>query len=151
MNGEGFINSGLGDWGNPAGMMAKENIETAFYMATQRSWKNLPIFLGKADDAAAYAAYAARVKSNYNEKLLVYNEETKAYCYKVWDHKDKIATTPACEALPLYWGGFAQREHEADVAAALKQAVISGGSLPVRRSRPAIYHPDNVKIWHERP
>lgn len=128
VTGEGFISSGLGDWGNPAGMMAKENIETAFLYGDAKVMEKFANILGKADDAAAYTAYAAKVKSNYNEKLLVYNVETKAYCYKVWDHKDKIATTPACEALPLYWG-LCPEEHEADVAAALKQAVISGGSF----------------------
>jgi len=33
VNDEGFINHGLGDWGNPKGEFARENIETAFLYA----------------------------------------------------------------------------------------------------------------------
>ena len=33
VNEEGFINHGLGDWGNPKNVLARENVETAFLYA----------------------------------------------------------------------------------------------------------------------
>ncbi len=125
---DGFINHGLGDWGNPAGMFARDNVETAFLYADAKMLEKFANILGKAKDAASFASYAEEVKKNYNDKLLVYDEAHGRYCYRVWDQKEKLVTTPAAEALPLYWG-LVPEAYEADVAAALKQCVEENGSF----------------------
>lgn len=125
---DGFINHGLGDWGNPNGIFARENIETAFLYADAATLKEFAELLGKAEEAGEFLSYAEEIKKNYNEKLLAFNEQTGKYCYRVWDQKDTIAVTPAAQALPLFWG-MVPEEKEQDVADSLRKAVEDSGSF----------------------
>ncbi|MGN0362147.1 MAG: family 78 glycoside hydrolase catalytic domain [Bilifractor sp.] len=100
---DGFINNGLGDWGNPSGEFAKENIETVFLYADAKCLEKFAKILEHTEDAADFSAYAEKVRSNYNEKLLVQNPETGKYCYRIWN-KENLVMSQAAEAMPLYWG-----------------------------------------------
>lgn len=104
VNADGFINHGLGDWGNPRSELARENIETAFLYADTMVMSQFSELLGKPGDKAALETYAAEIKNNYNKKLLVRHPERGFLCYKAWDHPDEVFLTQAAQALPLYWG-----------------------------------------------
>lgn len=118
---DGFIHHGLGDWGNPAGEFARDNIETVFLYADAKTLAYFADILGKADAAEEINAFAASVRKNYNDKLLVYNDKSHCWCYRVWD-KDEIVMTQAVEALPLYWG-LVPEDKAADVALALRKVL----------------------------
>lgn len=118
---DGFINHGLGDWGNPVGEFARDNIETAFLYADAAALTYFAQILGKEEDAAELATYADSVKQNYNEKLLVFDEEKQRWCYKVWGRED-IFMTQAVEALPLFWD-MVPEEAEKDVIAAFREVL----------------------------
>lgn len=121
---DGFINHGLGDWGNPEGELARENIETAFLYADAATLAWFAEILGREDDQKALTAFAESVKANYNEKLLVQNAAGK-WCYRSWEKRGQgIVTTQACEALPLYWG-IVPEDKQADVAEALRETLVS--------------------------
>lgn len=100
---DGFLNHGLGDWGNPENQLARENIETAFLYADTVTLAWFAEILGKEADRTALLAEAEEIKRNYNEKLLV-QDESGCWCYRSWEDKDRLTVTQACEALPLYWG-----------------------------------------------
>ena len=119
-NAEGFLNHGLGDWGNPENELARENIETAFLYADAVTLEGFARLLGKKEDAEALSAFAASVKENYNKKLLGFDESLGAWCYHVWGEGQKL--TQAAEALPLYWG-MVPKEREADVVRAFRHAL----------------------------
>ena len=127
---DGFINHGLGDWGNPENELARENIETAFLYADTITLAWFAEILGRDEDRRELLAYSEAVKANYNEKLLV-QDESGCWCYRNWEKQDSIAITQACEALPLYWG-MVPKEKEADVSRAFwkalteKNAFVSG-------------------------
>ena len=103
VNEDGFINHGLGDWGNPVGECARENVETAFLYKDAVTLAYFAELLGKEEDRAAFLSYAEKVKANYNDKLLVYDEAEKRCCYTVWG-AEGIKMTQAVEALPICWG-----------------------------------------------
>lgn len=128
VNEEGFLNHGLGDWGNPENELARENIETAFLYADTTVLERFAKILGRDDDAVELGEFAAEVKRNYNEKLLSYNEDLDCICYRVFDHKDEFFITQAAEALPLFWG-MVPDEYEGDVVKALKAALEEKGAL----------------------
>ena len=100
---EGFINHGLGDWGNPSGEFARENVETAFLYADTVALMEFADLLGKHEESAELAAFAATIKQNYNERLLVRNEKTGLWCYRVYEHPETLLMTQAAEAMPLYF------------------------------------------------
>lgn len=125
---EGFINHGLGDWGNPKNELARENIETAFLYADTITLAKFAEILGKIEDKKELEAYAEQVKKNYNEKLLVWNSEKEYWCYRAWDHEDELFTTQAVEALPLYWG-LVPEENEQDVVKAFRDALEREGAF----------------------
>lgn len=125
---DGFISHGLGDWGNPVGAFARENVETAFLYADAKILAEFAETLGENSDARAFGDYAEQVKKNYNEKLLVYDEERGCFCYRVWDHPGEIFMTQAAQAMPLYWG-MVPEEAEADVVASLKKTLEDAGSF----------------------
>lgn len=131
VNDEGFINHGLGDWGNPKQELLRENIETVFLYADAMTLAYFAKLLGKEDDVKILENYGQEIKRNYNEKLLVYDEEKGFYCYKAWNHPNEIHMTQASQALPLYWG-MVPMEHEEDIVKAFRytlereQAFISG-------------------------
>ena len=131
VNADGFLNHGLGDWGNPKNELVRENIETAFLYADAKTLAYFAEVLGYAEEKRQLERYADQVKENYNEKLLVWNEELNGWCYRAWDHPDELFLTQAAEALPLYWG-MVSEEKEADVVRAFRytleqeSALISG-------------------------
>ncbi|MDD2356046.1 MAG: family 78 glycoside hydrolase catalytic domain [Lachnospiraceae bacterium] len=128
VNNEGFINNGLGDWGNPTGEYAKDNIETAFLYADAKILAEFATILGNTDDACSFSEYAENVKENYNVRLLVFDQDTGHYCYRVWDHKDNIFMTQAAEAMPLYWG-MVPPERENDIVKSFRETIEDAGSL----------------------
>ena len=131
VNADGFLNHGLGDWGNPKNELVRENIETAFLYADAKTLAYFAEVLGYAEEKRQLERYADQVKENYNEKLLVWNEELNGWCYRAWDHPDELFLTQAAEALPLYWG-MVPEEKDADVVRAFRytleqeSALISG-------------------------
>lgn len=120
---DGFINHGLGDWGNPRNELARENIETAFFYADAKVLARFAEMLGKDEDKGTLETYADEIKSNYNEKLLVQNEEGY-WCYKNWDHPDKLVMTQASQALPLYWGLVPENKKD-DIVKAFRQTLVN--------------------------
>lgn len=131
VNADGFLNHGLGDWGNPKNELVRENIETAFLYADAKTLAYFAEVLGYAEEKWQLERYADQVKENYNEKLLVWNEALNGWCYRAWDHPDELFLTQAAEALPLYWG-MVPEEKEVDVVRAFRytleqeSALISG-------------------------
>lgn len=127
---EGFINYGLGDWGNPRNDLARENIETAFLYADTKVLAGFAEILGKEKEKEELEIYAEGVKKNYNEKLLTKHGDG-FWCYKVWNHPDKLFLTQASQALPLYWG-LVPEDKKMDVVKAFRytlekeQAFIAG-------------------------
>lgn len=128
VNEDGFINHGLGDWGNPKGELARENIETAFLYADAITLSWFADILGKEVDKQELEKYANTIKENYNDKLLVKADSGK-YCYRSYEKLNEgIFTTQAIEALPLYWG-MVPKDAEADVADCLRDNIESAGAL----------------------
>ena len=117
---EGFLNHGLGDWGNPENVLARENVETAFLYADAVTLEAFAGLLGRDADAARLAAFAAEIRENYNKKLLGFDESLGAWCYHIWGEGNAISQT--AEALPLYWG-MVPKEREADVVKAFRAAL----------------------------
>lgn len=126
-NEDGFINHGLGDWGNPDNQLARENVETAFLYADAITLAEFAEILGKEEDEAGFLQFAESVKENYNRRLLVQNESGK-WCYRSFEHKEKIVMTQACEALPLYWGMVPEEKIE-DVIDSFRQTLIEKQSF----------------------
>ncbi len=122
VNEEGFINHGLGDWGNPENELARENVETAFLYADAVTLAWFASILGKTEDEAKFRKAADTIKANYNNRLLVRGVDGK-WCYRSYEHKDSIVTTQACEALPLYWR-MVPEECKADVIDAFRATLL---------------------------
>lgn len=121
-NEEGFLNYGLGDWGNPDNQLARENVETAFLYADAVTLAEFAQILGKTEDEAQFFAFAETVKENYNERLLVQDESGK-WCYRSFEHKEDLIMTQACEALPLYWN-MVPEDKVNDVVEAFRQTLL---------------------------
>ncbi len=126
VNEDGFINNGLGDWGNPTGEYARENVETAFLYADAKKLEYFARILGKSRDEAEFAVYAEEIKDNYNNKLLVLDKESGRYGYKVFDKKELLVMTQAAEAMPLYFG-MVPKDRREDVIWQLKRLVMEAG------------------------
>lgn len=128
LNEEGFLNHGLGDWGNPENNLIRENIETAFLYADTVTMMKFAEILGKHEDFKKYEQDAGKIKENYNEKLLVKHPQRGYYCYKAWDHPNEVFMTQAAEALPLYWG-MVPGEKESDVVRAFRDTLEEKATL----------------------
>lgn len=99
----GFISHGLGDWGNPDGIFARENVETALLYADACALEEFAVLLGEKDDTAFLKEEKEKILTHYNDQLLVQDEEGR-WCYRCYEKKDEgIVMSQACEALPLYW------------------------------------------------
>ena len=128
VNDEGFINHGLGDWGNPKGEFARENIETAFLYADAVTLAWFAEELEYQDDKANLIKYAETIKENYNNKLLVKDKDGK-YCYRKYDtNEGDYITTQATQALPLYWNMVPEYAVE-DVVTCLRKNIEESGAL----------------------
>lgn len=128
VNGDGFINHGLGDWGNPRNELARENIETAFLYADAAVLAWFADILGKPGDKAELEAYAGSIRKNYNDKLLAKHPELGFRCYKAWDHPEEVFLTQASQALPLYWG-LVPDEVRDDVVRAFRYTLERDGAF----------------------
>ena len=128
VNTDGFINHGLGDWGNPRNELARENIETAFLYADAVVLAEFAGIHGKMEERAELLAFAGTIKKNYNEKLLVRHPEKNYWCYRTWDHPDEVFLTQASQALPLFWG-MVPEEQQADVVQAFRDTLERDGSF----------------------
>lgn len=122
MTEDGFINHGLGDWGNPENVLARENVETAFLFADAKTLAEFASILGKQEEAEELLAFAESVKDNYNEKLLTKTPEGK-YVYRCYENAESIVTSQACEALPLYWGMVPEDKKE-DIVDAFRASLV---------------------------
>lgn len=127
VNEEGFLNHGLGDWGNPENELARENVETAFLYADTTALMEFADILGKDQDAEALSQYAEKIKKNYNEKLLITLPDGKK-AYRSFEHGDENVLTQACEAIPLYFGLVPPDARE-DVAEVLRRTLTEKGSF----------------------
>lgn len=76
-NAEGFLNYGLGDWGNPDNQLARENVETAFLYADAITLAEFAEILGEKEDEVQLRQFAEEIKENYNQRLLVQDEKGK--------------------------------------------------------------------------
>ncbi|MDO4648490.1 MAG: alpha-L-rhamnosidase, partial [Eubacteriales bacterium] len=76
VNEEGFINHGLGDWGNPENELARENIETAFLYADAVTLAWFAAILGIQGDEIRYKEEAERITINVS--LLAMKKESGA-------------------------------------------------------------------------
>ena len=121
-NAEGFLNYGLGDWGNPDNQLARENVETAFLYADAITLAEFAEILGEKEDEVQLRQFAEERKENYNQRLLVQDEKGK-WCYRSFEHTEKLVITQACEALPLYWG-MVPEDKVSDVAEAFRQTFL---------------------------
>ncbi len=128
VNEDGFLNHGLGDWGNPRNELARENIETAFLYADTTVLAYFAELLGREDDKAVLDAYAAKIKDNYNAKLLVRHPTEGFWCYRAWDHPDEVFLTQAAQALPLFWG-LVPGDQRDDVVKALRWTLERDGAF----------------------
>ena len=125
---EGFVNHGLGDWGNPEGQLSRENIETAFLYADAITLSRFARLLGREDDERSLCAFADALRENYNEKLLTYSRELGAWCYRAWDHPGETVLTQAGQALPLYWG-MVPPDKRSDVERAFRHTLEEKGAF----------------------
>ena len=121
-NAEGFLNYGLGDWGNPDNQLARENVETAFLYADAITLAEFAEILGEKEDEVQLRQFAEEIKENYNQRLLVQDEKGK-WSYRSFEHTEKLVITQACEALPLYWG-MVPEDKVSDVAEAFRQTFL---------------------------
>ena len=128
LNKDGFINHGLGDWGNPEdGALARENIETAFLYADAVVLIKFAKITGRKQDLIMLQRDAADIRDNYNKKLLVQHPEG-FWCYRTWDHPDELYLTQAGQALPLYWG-LVPEDKEEDIVKAFHYVLEEKGAF----------------------
>lgn len=125
---DGFINHGLGDWGNPTGEFSRENTETAFFYADAVALSEAAHVLGKQSDEAFYTAEAARIKQNYNEKLLRREHDGKKGAYYVIFGDSTQKRTTSAQALPLYWG-LVPEDAQRKVEEAFRESFMQDGAL----------------------
>ncbi len=125
----GFISHGLGDWGNPDGLYARENIETALLYEDAVELAEMAGILAEADATEALRAdadhdirLAEEVRENYNAKLLARRENGK-YAYRVFEVKDAFRMTQAAEAMPLLFGMVPEEAIE-DVKEAFRETLL---------------------------
>lgn len=128
LNEDGFINHGIGDWGNPTGDVCRENVETAFLYADATILAMFADKLGEAEDKATLLSFAKKIKDNYNKKLLIKHPTENFWCYRSFSHPDEVIMTQACEALPLYWG-LVPDEYRSDVEKAFRYVMKKDQTL----------------------
>lgn len=127
MTEEGFINHGLGDWGNPDNELARENVETAFLYADADTMAWFAQILGKNEDMKEFRNFANQIKMSYNQRLLTQDENGR-WCYRCYEHKEELVVTQACEALPLYWG-IVPKDKEKDVVSVFRDTLLEKQSF----------------------
>ncbi len=127
LNSDGFLNHGLGDWGNPRNEYARENVETAFLYADAMVMARFAGTIHEPETESEMKELAERVRLNYNDKLLVRHPDG-FWCYRAWDHPNDLTLTQAAQALPLFWG-MVPEDRERDIAKALEYTVRRDGAF----------------------
>lgn len=127
VNEDGFINHGLGDWGNPENELARENIETAILYADAVTLEWFAQLLENTEDEKRYHALSEAIKENYNNNLLAQREDG-TWCYRCFDHSGELFMTQAAEALPLFWG-MVPEDKIPDVVKAFRETLEIKGAL----------------------
>ncbi len=150
VNADGFINHGLGDWGNPKNELARENIETAFLYADASCLAEFARVLGKTEDRKRLLEKAEEIRANYNEKLMTRHPEKGFWCYQCnpgdtskneclsggegteqtapVGSPEEILLTQAAQALPLFWN-MVPEDRKADVVQALRYTLEREGAF----------------------
>lgn len=128
MTREGFISHGLGDWGNPDGQYAKENIETAFLFADAKILSLFAGILEQKEEQEQFEQFAEQICENYNRRLLEKDEKTGRYGYRVRTGDGCSVLTQAAQAMPLFWGMVPQ-DKEQDVAETFRRILEKDGCL----------------------
>lgn len=134
VNDEGFINHGLGDWGNPKNELARENMETAFLYADAVCLAEFAQLLGKPEQQKKLLEKAEEIQRNYNEKLMVQHPEEGFWCYHCYtgdtrrDDPGEVLLTQAAQALPLFWN-MVPKDREEDVIKALRYTLEKEGAF----------------------
>lgn len=127
-NEDGFINHGLGDWGNPKNELARENIETAFLYADAVCLAEFSKALGKTEAQNRLLEKAEEIRRNYNEKLMVRHPKEGFWCYRCYDHLEEVFLTQAAQALPLFWD-MVPEDRKEDVVKALRFTLEKEGAF----------------------
>ena len=124
----GFISHGLGDWGNPDGLFARENVETALLYADAVTLAEFAAILGREEDERYLQSEAQRILAHYNAELLV-RDSNGRWCYRNYEKRSEgIQVTQACEALPLYWN-MVPEDKRADVIACFRETLLDKGAF----------------------
>ena len=127
LDANGFISHGLGDWGNPENILARENVETALLYADAITLADFAATLGR-EEEGWLREEAKKICDHYNEELLVKNEEGR-WCYRCYEKRQEgLVMTQACEAMPLYWG-MVPEDKKADVAECFKRTLLEKGGF----------------------
>ena len=128
LDNNGFISHGLGDWGNPEGLYARENVETAILYADAAALAEFAEILGRKKDAFHMKEEARRILDHYNDELLVRNENGQ-WCYRCYEKRDEgIVMTQACEAMPLFFG-MVPEDKRGDVVLSLRKTLEEKGAF----------------------
>lgn len=123
----GMISHGLGDWGNPRGEYARENVETALLYADTKAMARFAGILGKDQDESRYQGLAEEIRTTYNAVFLQ-RQDNGHYAYRSCDHADAFVTTQACEAMPLFFR-MVPEACEEDVVLSLKESLVREGAF----------------------
>lgn len=119
----GLIEHGLGDWGRDIAYGNHQaNIETAIYYQCLRNVEMMARELGRPDDEARFARWADRIRTVYNDQLLVTDRAKFPYAhYTSLDNPGARDRTMVAQAVALSTG-LVPAEHRADVVAAFLAA-----------------------------
>lgn len=132
VNDEGFINHGLGDWGNPKNELARENIETAFLYADAVCLAEFAQILGNTKEQGMLLKKAEEIKGNYNEKLMIRHPRKGFWCYHCYTKGDTCGEEPlltqAAQALPLFWN-MVPEDRKGDVVKAFRYTLEKEGAF----------------------
>lgn len=135
VNADGFINHGLGDWGNPREEYLRENVETVFLYADAITLAKFADILSGEHNGEKYGKdkieleqYAESVKDNYNQKLLERHPENDRWYYRAWNHPQEGFMAQSGQALPLYWG-MVPKEMEKDIVESFRESLEREGAF----------------------
>ncbi|MBR0087888.1 MAG: family 78 glycoside hydrolase catalytic domain [Lachnospiraceae bacterium] len=132
MDSNGFLTHGLGDWGNPRGEYARENIETAFFYWDYQIMTFLAHETGRTIDELRHQARAESIREHYNRILLVKDPATGLYGYTTHDvlvpGEENFHTTQAALALPLYLGMVPEDKRQ-DVLTLFRKKMEEDGAI----------------------
>lgn len=99
-----FIRHGLGDWGIRQNKgECRENIETAYLYKDVQLLADMAQALGEEAESISFRQIAERIKGEYNQNLLVQDQEDGEWYYRAYD-REELFKTQANQAIPLQFG-----------------------------------------------